>query len=359
MRVKSVKRSGLLLTVLTASLCTGICCPVTLAEDAEEENTLIVFNYGDYIDMDTLEMFEEETGIHVEYEQYVTPEDMYTKFSSGSIPYDLICSSEYMIEKLITSGQALELDKDSMEYYDNLDPQYLGFCEIFDPGNRYAVPYFFGTVGICYNTDMVEEEVDSWEILWDDTYKSQIVMENSVRDAFIVPLKMMGESINCTDPDILTSCLEKLKDQKEILMAYLVDETRDIMIAEDAALAVIYSGDASVAMEENEALDYTIPQEGSNIWLDCWVIPSTCQHKKNAEKFIDFMNREDIAMMNFDYVYYGTPNLAVKEQLDEETQEDLTVFPSEELLEKLEVYQYLGEDMDRFYNRLWKELKAY
>ena len=137
------------------------------ADGSGAENTLIVFNYGDYIDMDTIKMFEEETGITVEYEQYVTPEDMYTKYQSGAIPYDLICTSDYMIEKMIQAGQVLPVDKTGMEYYENLDPVYLEFCEAFDPGNQYAVPYFFGTVGICYNTAQVEEEVSSWEILWD------------------------------------------------------------------------------------------------------------------------------------------------------------------------------------------------
>ncbi len=331
------------------------------ASASSDDNTLIVFNYGDYIDQETLDLFEEETGITVKYEQYVTPEDMYTKYSSGSIAYDLICTSDYMVEKMILAGQTLPVDTSEMENYDNLDPVYLEFAETFDPGNQYAVPYFFGTVGICYNSSMIEDEsvLDSWSILWDDTYRSSIVMENSMRDAFLVPLKMQGYSLNSTDKTELQESLDLLKEQKELVMAYLVDETRDMMIAGDSALAVIYSGDASVAMEENEDLDYTIPEEGSNLWIDCWFIPDTCQHKENAEKFIDFMNREDIAMMNFDYVYYGTPNLAVKENLDEEVQEDPTVFPPDEVLENLEVYNYLGEEMDSYYSQMWKELKSY
>ena len=150
-----------------------------------------------------------------------------------------------------------------------------------------------------------------------------------------------------------------LFEQKDLLMAYLVDETRDIMIAGDAAMAVIYSGDASAAIDSNESLTYCVPKEGSNIWLDCWMIPKTARHKEAAELFIDFLNREDIAAMNFDYVYYPTPNLAVYESLDSELKEDTTVFPPEEILQKCEVYKYLGTDMERTYNQLWKELKSY
>lgn len=363
-KLQLYKRKSILLLLGTAALLpalSGCGSSAEAASSSADDNTLIVFNYGDYIEQETIDLFEEETGITVKYEQYVTPEDMYTKYSSGSIDYDLICTSDYMVEKMIQAGETLPIDTSSMEYYDNLDPVYLEFSEAFDPGNQYAVPYFFGTVGICYNTAMIEDESapESWSVLWEEQYRSSIVMENSMRDAFLVPLKWKGHSLNSTDKTELQEALDLLKDQKELVMAYLVDETRDMMIAGDAALAVIYSGDASVAMEENEDLDYTIPSEGSNLWIDCWFIPDSCRHKENAEKFIDFMNRPDIAMMNFDYVWYGTPNLAVKEELDEETQEDPTVFPPEEVLENLEVYNYLGAEMDTYYNQMWKELKSY
>ena len=326
---------------------------------AEDDNTLVVFNYGDYVDRDVLQMFEEETGIQVKYEEYITPEDMYTKYQSGGIDYDLICTSDYMIEKMIQAGEAQEIDTSQMEYFGNVDRKYMDFCKAFDPENQYAIPYFFGTVGIIYNEEMVDEEVDSWSVLWDEKYKKQIIMENSVRDAFIVPLKLNGQSINTKDENVLLEAQKLLMDQKPLLAAYLVDETRDAMIAGDAALGVIYSGDATVAIEANENLSYVVPKEGTNIWFDCWMIPKSAKHKEAAEKFIDFMNRPDIAMLNFDYIWYGTPNSAVYEELDDETREDPTIFPDAETMDKCEVYQYLGQDMDTFYSRLWKELKAY
>ena len=360
--VKNVSLLAVMLLMLTVlASCAGDGSGAAGGETAAAggENTLVVFNYGDYIDSETLSMFTEETGIKVQYEQYVTPEDMYTKYQSGAIPYDVICTSDYIIEKMIQAGEVQEIDRSGMEYYDNLDPVYLDFCKAFDPENKYAVPYFWGTVGICYNTALVDEEIDSWDILWDEKYAGQLVMENSMRDAFIVPLKLAGKSINTKDEAELLEAQEQLKVQKPLVMAYMVDESRDAMIAGDAAMAVIYSGDATAAMEYNEDLDYVVPQEGSNIWFDCWFIPDSCRHKENAEKFIDFMNREDIAAMNFDYVYYGTPNKAVYDSLDEETKEDTTIFPDEEALMRCEVYKYLGEETEKFYNRLWKELKAY
>lgn len=347
----------LALSLAAAASFAGGCA--AFGEKENGEDSLIVFNYGDYIEEEAIGMFEEETGIPVKYEQYVTPEDMYTKYQSGAIDYDVICTSDYMVEKMIRNGELQELDTGSMEHYGNLDLSCLGFCEAFDPGNRYAVPYFWGTVGILYNTRMVDGEVVSWETLWDEKYKGTVIMPNSIRDAFQVALKLEGHSLNTTDIGQMKAAQKLLFGQKELVMAYLVDESRDAMISGDASMAVIYSGDATVAMESNEDLDYCVPEEGSNIWFDCWAIPKTARHKEAAERFIDFMDREDIGRMNFDYINYATPNQAVYDSLDAETQADHTIFPSADVLEKCEVYQYLGEETERTYNQLWKELKSY
>lgn len=325
----------------------------------DNENTVTVFNYGDYIDVNVLKTFEKETGIQVKYEEYVTPEDMYTKYKSGVINYDVICTSDYMVEKMMQEGEVQKIDTSSMEYYKNIDKKYLDFCKVFDPTNEYAVPYLWGTVGILYNTKVVKEKVDSWSILWNKKYDDQIIMQNSMRDAFMVPLKWKGLSLNTTNPKELVQAQSLLLKQKPIVEAYLVDEARDAMVSGDASMAVIYSGDATVAMKENEDLDYVVPKEGSNVWFDCFLIPKTAEHKEAAEKFIDYMSRQDIAQKNFDYIYYGTPNKAVYDALDDETKEDYTIFPEEATLNKCEVYKYLGEKTDQYYNRLWKELKSY
>lgn len=355
--MKSIYRIVSCLTGCVLLALTGCSGKTGIAEG--QDNALVVFNYGDYIDTRVLELFEKETGIAVKYEEYVTPEDMYTKYQSGAINYDLICTSDYMVEKMIQAGETQAIDTASMEYYGNLDPDYLEFCRAFDPDNSRAVPYFWGTLGILYNTDMVKETPKSWGILWDPSYRDALIMENSIRDAFAVPLKLKGYSLNTTDLNEIREAQQMLFDQKELVMAYLVDESRDAMISGDAAMAVIYSGDATAAMESNESLDYSVPKEGSNIWLDCWLIPKTARHKQAAEKFIDFLNREDIGRMNFEYIYYATPNKAVYESLDQETKDDYTIFPKKDILDKCEVYKYLGEDMEQTYSRLWKELKSY
>lgn len=328
--------------------------------DAESQDTLVVLNYGKYIDDSVLKRFEKETGIKVKYEEYEAVEDMYAKYKAGSINYDVICTSDYMIETLRKENELIPLDYESMEYYSNVDPRIIEASEAFDPTHEYTIPYFYGTVGILYNTNMVDKEtVSSWSSLWSEEYKNQIVMINSQRDAFMVPLTMLGYSINSTDTSELNEAFDMLCDEKSVVYAYLMDETYECMVSEDAAMAVCYSGEAAMGMEYNEDLDYTVPKEGSNLWVDSWFIPRTCKHYDAAMKWIDFMCEEDAAVTNFEYVWYATPNLTVASHEDEETLADETVFPSEETLEHCELYRaYDGEVLD-YTTTLWKKLKAY
>lgn len=343
-----------------------ILCSITTAAlfsgcgSKKSENTLTILNYGKYIEPEVIEMFEEETGIKVDYEEYITPENMYTKYKAGAIDYDLICTSDYMVEKLINEGQVLEMNYDNIPLAQNLDKTYFDFSKSFDPENKYSLPYFFGTVGILYNKEMVDEsEVDSWDILWDKDYDGQIIMPDSVRDAFMVALKRLGYSLNTADETELREAQQLLLDQKSMIYSYLVDEAQDEMIAENAAMAVVYSGEAGFAMEFNENLAFSVPKEGSNMWIDSWFIPKTCTNQENAEKFLNFLCREDIAMLNFDYVYYATPNTKVVEQLDTELQENTTIFPPKEILDNCEVLKSLDDDTTTLYSELWLELKAY
>lgn len=324
------------------------------------ENSLTILNYGKYLDPEVLEQFEEETGIHVDYEEYITPENMYTKYKAGAIDYDLICTSDYMVEKLIKEGQVLEMDFDNIPLSENLDPAYFTFSKSFDPENKYSMPYFFGTVGILYNKKMVDaSRVDSWDILWDKEYDGKIIMPDSVRDAFMVALKRLGYSLNTTDETKLREAQRLLLDQKSMIYSYLVDEAQDEMIAENAAMAVVYSGEAGFSLDFNENLAFSVPKEGSNMWIDSWFMPKTCTRKENAEKFLNFLCREDISMQNFDYVYYATPNIRVFDDLEPELQENTTIFPTLETLDNCEILHSLDDSATTLFSELWLELKAY
>lgn len=350
--------SVLLIAAMTFSLFSA--CGRQENENASSSTeTITVLNYGKYLDEDALHTFEEETGITVKYEEYESPEEMYTKYKAGSIDYDVICTSEYMIERLIQENEVNEIDFSAFEHYDNVDPTIIDFCGSFDPEHKYTLPYFYGTVGILYNKTMVDEsEVQSWDILWDKKYKNEIIQENSVRDAFMSALSKLGYSINTTDPSELRDALDLLIKQKPLVYAYMVDETGDEMIAGNAALAVLYSGEAAYAMDFNDDLAYSVPKEGSNIWIDAWFIPKSCKNQSGAQKFLDFLCRDDIAMLNFDYVYYTSPMLSVLQDQDEDVRNNEVINPSKETLERCEVYKALSEKDSTYYSNLWQELKS-
>ena len=323
------------------------------------DNRLYVYNAGEYLDYDVIEMFEEETGIEVVYDEFETNEVMYPKLAADPTQYDVICPSDYMIEKMMQNGLVQPLDyskiPNAVEY---IDQEYWDMAAQFDEGNKYAVPHFWGTVGILYDTSVIEEEPESWDILWDPQYRDEILMQDSVRDLFVAPLKILGYSLNTMDEDELWEATDMLIEQKPLVQAYVVDEVRDKMIAGEAAIGVIYSGEAEICMEGNENLDFVIPEEGTEIWVDAWVISSGAKNVDAAHKWIDFMNRPDIAYMNFEYIYYSSPNSGIKDLLDEEELDNPVLFPDLSEQEGLEALRYLGDEGDRLYFDLWKEIKS-
>lgn len=321
---------------------------------------VVVYNWGEYIDPDVLTQFEEETGIKVIYDEFETNEIMYPKIEAGASDYDVVCPSDYMIQKMMENDLLEEINFDNIpNAVQNIGEQYYEQSKSFDPENKYSVPYCWGTVGILYNKTMVTSEIDSWADLWDPQYADSILMQDSVRDSFMVALKLNGYSMNSTDSAELEAAKKSLIEQKPIVQAYVIDQVRDKMIGNEAALGVIYSGEAIFTQRENPDLEYVIPKEGTNVWIDSWVIPKGSKNKENAEKFIDFMCREDIALKNFEYITYSTPNEAAQALIeDEEIKNSPIAFPVLSDYENLETFEYLGTDADELYNQLWKEVKS-
>ena len=320
---------------------------------------VIVYNWGEYLDPEVLTLFEEETGIKVIYDEYETNETMYPKVASKAADYDIVCPSDYMIQKMIENDLLAEINFENVPNIKNIDPNYINQSKDFDPENKYSVPYCVGTVGILYNKTMVDEPVDSWDILWNDKYKDNILMQDSVRDAFMVALKKLGYSMNSSDPEELEEAKQALIDQKPLTQAYVVDQVRDKMIGNEAAIGVIYSGEAIYTQRENSDLEYVIPKEGTNVWIDSWCILKDAPNKENAEKFINFLCRPDIALMNFEYITYSTPNTEARKLIEDEDIRNSTIaFPDLSQYNNLETYQYLGNKTDRIYNDLWKEVKS-
>lgn len=322
-------------------------------------NTVIVYNWGEYLDPEVLDLFEEETGIQVVYEEFETNESMYPKINAGAIAYDLVCPSDYMIQRMIENDLLQEIQFENIPNVKNIGSTYFEKSKEFDPENKYSIPYCWGTVGILYNKTMVSEPVDSWKILWDEKYAGNILMQDSVRDAFAVALRSLGYSLNSTDLDELTAAKNLLIEQKPLVQAYVIDQVRDKMIGGEAALGVIYSGEAIYTQKENPDLEYVIPKEGSNMWIDSWVIPKNAKHVENAEKFLNFLCRPDIALMNFEYITYSTPNTAAQELIeDPDIRSSKVAFPTEDMLKDCETFAFLGDENDIIYNELWNQIKS-
>ena len=338
------------------------------ASGSADGGELNVYNWGEYIDEDVISQFEDETGITVVYDLFETNEEMYPVIEAGAVNYDVVCPSDYMIQKMRENDLLAELNFDNIPNIAQIDPAYMEMSKAFDPENKYSVPYCWGTVGILYNTRLLDElgvpAPTKWADLWDERLSGEILMQDSVRDAFMVALKKDGYSMNSESKDELEQAKQELIHQKPLVQAYVIDQVRDKMIGGEAAVGVIYSGEMLYIQDEVASLgldydlEYVIPEEGTNLWLDSWVIPKNAKNKENAEKWIDFMCRPEIAKANFEYITYPTPNKGAFELLDEDMQNNKAVFPDIDSLKDSEVYQYLGDDTDAIYNELWKEVKA-
>ena len=327
-----------------------LCCPVL----ALAQETISVYNWGDYIEPEVLDLFEQETGIEVIYETFETNEDMYAKIAMGGSSYDVIFPSDYMIERMIQENLLQKVNWDNIPNVANIDPRFLH--EDYDPEAAYSVPYTWGTMGILYNKEMVEEAPTSWQTLMDETYAMDMLMLNSPRDTLAIALVMCGHDLNSTDPADLEDAKNLLIEQKPMVLAYVVDEVKDKMIGGEAAVALVWSGDATFCMSESDELDYVVPQEGSNIFYDSICIPANARNVSGAEKFIDFLCRADIAAMNYEYVGYAIPNTAAIELLGADEYNASPVNnPPQDVLDKCQVFKYLGDDT-KLYDQIWTEI---
>ncbi|GIP37246.1 spermidine/putrescine ABC transporter substrate-binding protein [Paenibacillus sp. J31TS4] len=321
-------------------------------------DTLTIYNWGDYIDPALIEEFEKETGMKVIYQTFDSNEAMMTKISQGGTTFDVAIPSEYAISKMKDDNLLLPLDPEKLPNRKYIDPRFLNLS--FDPDNRYSIPYFWGTVGIIYNPELVGDlKFDSWNDLWDPSLRNQILLVDGAREVIGMGLNSLGYSLNDTDEGHLQETLAKLNQLTPNVKAIVGDEIKMLLANEEAAVGVVWSGDASEIMDDNDKLDYVVPEEGSNLWFDNMVIPKTADNVKGAHRFINFMLDPKHAAQNAEYVGYSTPNAEALKLLPEEISGDERFYPSEELTEKLEVYDNLGKRMLSHYNELFLQFKMF
>lgn len=330
---------------------------LTFAVSALADGVVNVFNWEDYINEDVLDMFEAETGIKVNMMNFTTNEDMLVKVRNSPQSFDVIFPSDYAIERMISEGLLAELNYDNIPNLQYIDPNLLD--PEYDPGNLYSVPYMWGTVGILYNTTMVSEPITSWSSLFDPQYQKAVLMLDSPRDSIGLALKYLGYSMNTRNPLELNDAKNLLVQQKKdgIVKAYQVDEIKDKMAAGEAAIAVMWSGDAQYAIELNEDLQYVVPVEGSNIWVDGMVVSKAAKNKENAEAFINFLCRPDIAQMNCEEIWYSSPNTEAVAMMGEDYTENPTLNPPAETIARCEVLLDI-QDFIEVYNNVWLEIKS-
>jgi len=321
-------------------------------------NTLTIYNWGDYIDPDLIAEFEEETGIKVIYQTFDSNEAMMTKIEQGGTTFDISIPSEYAISKMKEEGLLLPIDHSKIPNLGNIDSRFMNLS--FDPDNEYSIPYFWGTVGIIFNSELLGGRTfASWNDLWSEDLRNQILLVDGAREVMGFGLNSLNYSLNDTDEEHLQEAKRKLGTLTPNVKAIVGDEIKMLLAGEEAAVGVVWSGDASEIMGENEKLDYVIPSEGSNLWFDNMVIPKTARNIEGAHKFINFMLDPEIAARNTEYVGYSTPNSEALKLLPEEISQDERFYPDPEMTEKLEVYENLGKKMLSHYNELFLEFKMH
>ncbi len=321
----------------------------------EKKPSINVYNWGDYIDKEILKDFEEEYGIKVKYDTFATNEDMYMKIKQGGSSYDVIFPSDYMIERMIREDLLTKIDKENIPNMKNIEDRFLNLD--YDLDNEYSIPYMWGTVGIIYNKTMVSEPLDSWADLWDEKYRGQIVMLDSQRDTMAVALKKLGYSMNTRNIDELEAAKEELIRQKPLVSAYLGDEVKDTMISGDAAIAVVWSGDAVEIIRQNPDIEYVIPKEGTNLWFDAMVIPKSSTNKEGAEAFINYLSRPEVAAKNAEYIGYSIPVPEGVKLLPDELKNSHVSYPTDEEIGEVEIFKD-PLDIIQEYDRIWTEIKS-
>lgn len=382
-----LKFRGLLISVIISSLMLSACAADSEVADNEiveetEYQTLTVedeeyykqfagkgisinvYNWGEYISdgseegtLDVNAEFTKLTGIKVNYSTYATNEELYAKLKGGGSSYDIIIPSDYMISRMIKEYMLEKLNFDNIPNFKYIKKNFVN--PAYDPDNSFSVPYTWGTVGIIYDETLIEEENIDWDILWNEDYADRILMFDNPRDAFAISEIMLGYSINTENEEELEKAAQKLKEQKSVVQAYVMDEIFDKMGAGEALIAPYYAGDAITLMDEYEDLAFVIPESGTNLFIDAMCIPASSKQKDAAEMYINFMCEPDITYATTTYIGYSTPNTAAFDMLDDEVKNDGISYLSDEYLnENTTVFYNLSDEANQKMQDLWTEMKS-
>ena len=339
--------------VMVMSLTAGL---TGCGSSAESKGEVNVYNWGEYIDETLLDEFTQQTGIKVNYTTYSDNESLYSMLSSGTADYDVIIPSDYMISRLISEGMLEKLDFDNIPNYSYIDDAYKGLE--YDPDNEYSVAYTWGTVGIIYNTTMLDYVPDSWSVLWDENLSGQILMFDNSRDALGIALKYLGYSQNTTDEAQIKEAVDLLIEQRPLVQSYVMDQIFDKLEGGEAAVGPYYAGDAITMIAENPDLAFVTPKEGTNLFVDAMCVPKGAANKANAEAFINFMCDPENMAKNIEFIGYSSPSSAARELLSDDLKDSEIAYPDASLLANDDVFINLPQATLDLYDSEWVRLRT-
>lgn len=328
---------------------------VGCSKDSSEQISFL--NYGENIDKETIKEFEKKYGIKVNVETFDDMETMYQKISKGGVKYDVILVSDALMPRMIKKGLIQELNKDNIPNISQMDKDYLNLQ--IDPGNKYSVPYMFGTVGLIYNKDVVKEKVDSWDILWDEKYKDKVFMFDTYRDTMGAALKKLGYSLNSKNPKEIEEAKELLIKQRETVNPiYGVDNGTTMIPAGESDINMIWSGEGLNLQDENPNLVYVVPKEGANFWIDSLCIPKNAENVEGAEKFINFVSDKESALRIADEIGYTTPNKEARLAQPDNVKNNPNAYMPKEIMDRCEIYEDFPMDVKKIYDNAWVNIKS-
>lgn len=319
-----------------------------------------VYNWGEYISdgsegsMDVVSEFEKLTGCTVNYTNFESNENMYSKLTGGGVSYDVIAPSDYMIDKLIDEDMLLELDYDNIPNMKYVNDEFKNL--FFDPEQKYTVCFNAGTTVLIYNKKLVKEKPDSWSVLWDEQYRGKVLMFNNPRDAFAIAQAMLGQDFNSTNEQDWRECAELLAKQKDAVNpVYVMDEVFNLMESGEYAFATYYAGDYVLMQENNDDLAYCFPKEGVNAFYDAFCIPTCSKNKRGGEAFINFMHEPQVALANSEYIYYRSANITVDENEESSLYQNEAIYPKNI---KTQYFKNLPQNINELENSLWTQVKS-
>ena len=355
-----IRRSTALGVSMTGALAVADTLGPRIAGAAEVDRgrlskTLNVYNWSDYIGEDTVSNFEKEFGVKVNYDTFEDNERMLAKLTSGASGYDVVVPTAYMVDIMIKQKLLAPLNHENIPNLKGVTGALLDTA--FDPGNKYSVPYQWGTTGFGYNSEKTSGEVDSWEILWDAKYGGKITMLDEMRGLLSAALKLLGYSLNATNESELMAAKRLLLKQKPLLKAYISAPVKSLLISGEVWLSQLWNGDVFMAQAENKAIKYCIPKEGCEVWADNLVIPKTAPHKYTAEVWLNYNLRPDVSAGVSNVVHYASPVDAAQQFVNPADRTNPGIYPPAETLKRLEFAKDVGE-ATRIYDRIWLELKA-